>query len=203
MPYAMASFFDFDLCKRVLLHPKEAFAELKDKASYRQALLHYGFAAWLFASAAAWSSFFFDPSFTSDGLALGLLAVAFGTFLAVVMLFGFLLVETLVGYEVAVLLGSKADFKTHFFVTTLFMVPITLIGIVFVVVSTIAKTDALDSASNYLSLPYASLAYKEIHGFDTAKIVAWFLISFFILLLAVAILAVGLFAAAPGLFAKA
>ncbi|MBI5226602.1 hypothetical protein HY994_05215 [Candidatus Micrarchaeota archaeon] len=197
----MVSLFDFDLCKRVLLHPKETFAKEKKKPSYRQALMQYGFALWVFWTIVALAVLFFDPN-TNYSIYSAILTVIVATLLGMVLFFGLFLVQSLVGYEVAVLLGSKTDFKTHFFITSLYATPLALVVIPIAVVGSFVKTTLFSYVGDALGLCYASIAYKEIHGFDTGKMVAWFLVTWFILILALVILGVGLYLAVPGLFPK-
>ncbi len=180
-----------------MLHPKETFAEQKSKASWRSALVPLAIAIFLLFFANFMANVLFEPQSSSEG-PFFLVGLAVGSVFGILLVFGVLFVSTFVTYEIAVLLGSKCDYKTHLYVTSLIVVPLLLVEVPLVFVYALLKTKDLN-VTNYLSLAYQFVAYREIHGFSTARTIALFGIAFFIAVIAVIFLYAGLSLAAPDL----
>lgn len=191
------TWLDFELYKRILAHPKETFAEQKGKASWRSTLAPLAVAMFLLAVSITLAAILFDPETSSAGL-FGFIAFAVGSFLGVIIFFGIFFATTFITYEVAVLLGSKCDYKTHAYVTSLIAVPLLLIEIPLSFLFAILRVKDANPLQ-YVSTAYQFLAYREIHGFSTARTIGMFVIAILIAIMVVLFLVAGLTIAAPGL----
>jgi hypothetical protein len=121
--------FDVDLWKRVLTKPEETFDAEKKNASYLAAFLPLILSVIVYALVSAAFLVVSNAELASqDSLVLNL-SWFFSTVFLFVFLLGLFLISTLIFYEAAVLLGSKASYRTHVYVVSLFTVPLLWLGL--------------------------------------------------------------------------
>ena len=165
--------------KSVLTQPKETFAKRKKEADFMAAMKPYaivgGVIGLLIGVAVA---LFAGILSLVPGLGilvgLGFLAIpvlAIGV--AVLEVIASLVMSALM-FVFAKLLGGSGDFKTHYFLPSLYVIPVAVLTIVLNVIPFIGPL--LGFVLAIYSLYLMTLSLKETHGFGTGKaILVWLL----------------------------
>jgi len=167
----------FEDWKAVLMQPKETFAKQKSNASIMGGLKNYLISGAIYGVIAMLVFLIFGAMGGAAGAAVGGGVGMIAALAYIVMIPLGALIGGAILYVIAKLLGGTGDFKTHFYLPSLFAAPMAIAG-VFGVIPLIGML--VSFAILLYSLYLTTLAYKEAHGFDTLKAILVWLIPFII-----------------------
>ncbi len=172
--------------KDVLTKPKEVFAKRKKDASIGAAAKTYailgGIVGLFYGLLIAFLGALFAAIPGMEFLAaLGLVAIP----IAIVLFAVLEVIGTLIGfgilYVIAKLLGGSGDFKTHYYLPSLYVLPLTVLMLVLAVIP------FLGALVNLVLLFYSAylltMAFKEAHGLSTLKAALVWLLPVIVLVL--------------------
>lgn len=165
--------------KEVLTKPKEVFAKRKKEADVMAAAKTYAILGGIVGLFYGIMLAFLGALFAAvPGLgwvaALGILAIPVSIILFAVLE----VIGTLIGfgilYVIAKLLGGTGDFKTHYYLPSLYILPLMVLMLVLAIIP------ILGAIANLVLMVYSlyllTLAFKEAHGLSTGKaVLVWLL----------------------------
>ncbi len=191
----------FEDWKEVLTKPKDVFANRKKDADIMAGAKSYAILGAVLGVLLGLMIAFFGAVFAATP-GLGFLA-ALGILAVPVLAIGLALLEvigSLIGSAIlfvfAKLLGGTGDFKTHYFLPSLYIIPITLLSFVFNVIPILGAI--LGFILGLYTMYLLTMAMKEAHGLSTLKADLVWLLPIIVVILLVVLLFGALFAAIAG-----
>ncbi|MBI2445240.1 YIP1 family protein [Candidatus Micrarchaeota archaeon] len=191
----------FEDWKEVLTQPKETFASRKKEAEIGAAAKTYAllgavvgllFGLMIAILGAAFAAMPGLGFLAAMGfLAIPVAAVAFAV-LAVIGSF----ISAGIYFVFAKLLGGTGDFKTHYYLPSLYVIPVTVLTLVLNMIPFLGSI--LGFVLGLYNLYLMTLAYKEAHGLSTLKAVLVWLLPIIVIILLVVLLMGSLIAVIAG-----
>lgn len=176
----------------VLTKPKDTFASRKKDASIMAGAKPYAIMGLLLGLVVGVAIAGIGAAFAAaPGLgfiaALGVTAIPLMAIVgALFQIIGSLL-ASLVSFLFAKLLGGTGDFKTHYFLPSLYVIPVTILALIFNIIPFVGAI--LGFVLGVYNLYLLTLAFKEAHGLSTLKaILVWLLPVLLVIVLLIVLL---------------
>lgn len=161
------------------MQPKEVFAKRKKEAAVTAAAKTYGIVGAVAGGLLGIMFAVLGAAFAAiPGLgalaAFGILAIPIGAVVGAILAVLGSLIMSGVEFVVAKLLGGTGDFATHYFLPSLFVIPVTILSLILNFIPILGSILGFILALYNLYL--ITLAYKEAHGLSTLKaVLVWLL----------------------------
>ncbi len=176
--------------KTVLTNPKDVFASQKKSATVMEGVKQYAIAGLLQGLLLAILGLILGT--VAGGIGAGVVAALIGIVVSVIAFPIGALIGQGILYVIAKLLDGKGSFAQHYYLTSLFAVPIMVLAAVLAAIPVIGVVALL---VQLYGLYLLTLALKEAHGFDTMKAVLVWLIPAILVAILVVVVGAALFSA--------
>lgn len=191
----------FEDWKAVLMQPKEVFAKRKKEADVMAAVKTYGILGAVVGGLMGVMFAVLGAAFSAiPGMgalaAFGILAIPIGIVLGAVLVVIGSLIGSGIYFVFAKLLGGTGDFATHYYLPSLFVIPVTILTLILNMIPVLGSI--LGFILGIYNLYLMTLAFKEAHGFSTLKAVLVWLLPVIVIFLVVILMFGALFAAIAG-----